>query len=64
MSAAGTAVAGTTVAVAGTSVTAGTVAATHGLPFTGVNVGWEIIAAAVCFGVGGAIWRLIPRRTA
>ncbi len=55
--------AGTT--VAGTSVAAGTVAAgVHGLPFTGVNVGWEIIAAAVCFGVGGAIWRLVPRRTA
>lgn len=58
--------AGTTV-VAGTSVAAGTAAAAGhaaGLPLTGLNVGWEIIAAAVCLGVGGAIWRLVPRRTA
>lgn len=56
--------AGTT--VAGTSVAAGTVAAggATGLALTGVNIGWEIIAVAVCLGVGGALWRLVPRRTA
>jgi len=54
MTAAGSTVAGTTAAAAGAT----------GLAFTGVNVGWEIIAAAVCLGVGGAIWRLLPRRTA
>ena len=60
MSAAGTTVAGTSVA-AGTAAAAGHAA---GLPLTGVNIGWEIIAVAVCLGVGGAIWRLVPRRTA
>ena len=74
MSAAGTTVvAGTTVA-AGTAAGAGhttalpsaAAAAGHAasLPFTGINAAWEIIAAAVCLGVGGAIWRLVPRRTA
>lgn len=56
--------AGTTVSAA--SVVAGTAAAgtATGLAFTGVNVAWEVIAAAVLIGVGGMLWRLAPRRTA
>jgi len=52
---------------AGTTVVAGAVVtgtSTTALAFTGVNVGWEIIAGAVLIGVGGALWRLAPRRTA
>ena len=51
--------AGTTVLA--TTATAGTAGS---LAYTGVNIGWQIIAGLVLLGIGGTLWRLVPRRVA
>ena len=42
----------------GTNVSGPGVAA---LPFTGIEVGWMLLAAIMLLAVGASIWRLVPR---
>ena len=42
-------------------ITTGT-AAGGALAFTGLNVGWLVLAGVTLIAVGAALWRLAPRR--